>query len=113
MWFEVTIVIAPSVNALLVYLCESKYYSTRDSAQNSIQFTMILRPVRSNENFKPQQILYLGVKKKESGDQRKSTSFHKHSCNFRTLSLHLTQGTVRTEKELCMLSRNSTTYIFI
>ena len=39
---------------------------------------MIFWPVRNDVNFKPQQILYqkrtyLGVKKKESGNQREST----------------------------------------
>ena len=69
----------------LVYVCKMKllctYYRTHDSTQNGVQVEkvmMILWPVRSIASFKPQLILYqkcayLVVKKKESGDQRKST----------------------------------------
>ena len=59
----------------------SFYYRACDSAQNGVHskgVTMNLRPVKSDGSFKLWYILYkngyFGIKKKESDEQRKSTS---------------------------------------
>ena len=60
----------------------SFYYRARDSTQDGVfreNVVIHLQPVRSNASLKPQQILYkkrvyFGMKKKESGEQRESTS---------------------------------------
>ena len=63
----------------LVYASENFYYKWCDSKQNDVhnnKIVLSLQPVKSNRSLKLQQILYknaptyLGMKKKESGEQR-------------------------------------------
>ena len=76
------------------------------------KFVMHCQPVRSNGSLKPPQFLcnkcaYLGLKKKESGKERESNSTNLVA----TFEDFMTQRTIRTLKELCILSAACTTFV--
>ena len=65
-----------------MFMKPSSYYRARDAEQNGVlvaEFIVPHRPVRSDGSLKVRYFLYkkrayLGKKKKESGEQRESTS---------------------------------------